>query len=57
MFPDSKIAKHHSSARTKTTAILKCMAKNTRSNIVATLKRMPFSMATDGSTDQNAVKF
>lgn len=56
MFPDSKIAKQYGSGRTKTTAILKCMAKNTASNIVASLKRMPFSMATDGSTDQNAVK-
>lgn len=56
MFPDSKIAKQYSSARTKTTAILKCMANKTCSDLVANLKRMPFSLATDGSTDQNAVK-
>lgn len=56
MFPDSKIAKQYASARTKTTAILKCMANKTCHDIVTILKRMPFSLSTDGSTDQNAVK-
>nr|XP_042913534.1 uncharacterized protein LOC122273560 [Parasteatoda tepidariorum] len=49
MFPDSEIARKYGCARTKTSAIVKEMAKSEKESIVEILKRSPFSIATDGS--------
>lgn len=56
MFPDSEVAKQYSCARTKTTAIVKCMAESTSLEIVKVLQDSHFSLATDGSTDHNDIK-
>lgn len=56
MFPDSDTAKSYYCARTKSTAILKCMAEKTVSDIILTLRSSQFSVSTDGSTDQNSNK-
>lgn len=56
MFPDSKIAQKYGCARTKTTALVQHMAGESKKEIVACLQQVPFSLATDGSTDSNSVK-
>lgn len=53
MFPDSKIAKKYGSARTKTSAIIQDLAKKTQRDIVKFLQKNPFSIATDGSNDND----
>nr|XP_015930873.1 uncharacterized protein LOC107457258 [Parasteatoda tepidariorum] len=56
MFPDSKIAKKYSSSRTKTSSIIKAMAKHSQEYMIQILKQSPFSLATDGSNDVNSTK-
>ncbi|XP_056598364.1 uncharacterized protein LOC130417080 [Triplophysa dalaica] len=56
MFPDSEIAKQYSCARTKTASIVKVLAKNDDERITEAMKRSPYSLATDGSTDMEDVK-
>lgn len=56
MFPDSKIAMKYGCGRTKTSAMLKSLAVSTQNDICEDLKRRSFSLATDGSTDNNEVK-
>ena len=57
MFPDSKIAEAFSCARTKTTAIVKDIAKKHKHTLLARMKSAPFSLATDGSNDSNSKLF
>lgn len=54
MFPDSDLAKKYSCARTKTTAILGEMESKTHASTIQTLKRVPFSISTDGSNQGGA---
>ena len=56
MFPDSKIAKEYSAARTKTSNIICSLADNDAKTLVGNVKNHPYSIATDGSTDQGVVK-
>ncbi|XP_063216685.1 uncharacterized protein LOC134527707 [Bacillus rossius redtenbacheri] len=56
MFPDSKIAHKYGCARTKTNALVQHMASESKRVIVSILQQVPFSFATDGSTDSNSVK-
>ncbi|XP_071504712.1 LOW QUALITY PROTEIN: zinc finger MYM-type protein 6-like [Diadema antillarum] len=56
MFPDSNIAKEYSCARTKTSHIVGHLADCDSSNLTRAIKNAPFSIATDGSTDSEAVK-
>lgn len=56
MFPDSKIAQKYSCARTKTKHILKSLANEDARNLAQSMKQSVFSVATDGSTDMDAVK-
>ena len=51
MFPDSKIASKYSCARTKTTAVLGELSKQTSASIAEKARSCPFSLATDGSND------
>jgi hypothetical protein len=53
MFPDSAIAKKYGCGRTKTTAIVECLASEDDKKITTALKMGPFSLATDGSTDMD----
>lgn len=55
MFPDSKIAKKYSCGRTKTSCIVKEMAKVSSTEVANNLRIAPYSAATDGSSDGNAV--
>ena len=54
MFPDSKIAQAFSCARTKTTAIIKDIAKVHKDSLLERMKTSPFSLSTDGSNDSNS---
>lgn len=56
MFPDSKIAKKYSCARTKSTVLIQSMANATQQGITSVLQRKPFSLATDGSNDSGDSK-
>lgn len=56
MFPDSKISQKYGCARTKTSALVQYTASETKKEISELLQKTPFSLATDGSTDSNAVK-
>ncbi|GBM86704.1 hypothetical protein AVEN_222227-1 [Araneus ventricosus] len=49
IFPDSVTAKKYGCARTKTSAIVIEMGKTEKNVIISTLKKVPFSVATDGS--------
>ncbi|GBN14233.1 Gamma-tubulin complex component 6 [Araneus ventricosus] len=49
MFPDSETAKRYGCAHTKTSAIIAEMGKAEKIAIISTLKKVPFSIATDGS--------
>ncbi|GBM12326.1 hypothetical protein AVEN_116770-1 [Araneus ventricosus] len=49
MFPDSETAKKYGCARTKTSAIIAEMGKTEKNAIISTLKKVTFSIATDGS--------
>lgn len=51
MFPDSNIAAKYGCARTKTSAIIDVMSKDTASNIASAARNNPFSLSTDGSND------
>ena len=53
MFPDSEIAKKYWCARTKTSAIIGNLAKDTTSSIAEKLQNTPYACATDGSNDVN----
>ncbi|XP_074661129.1 zinc finger BED domain-containing protein 5-like [Tubulanus polymorphus] len=53
MFPDSQIAKDYSSGRTKTTCIIKELAKVVKEKCVDALKTNPFVLGIDGSALQN----
>lgn len=52
--PDSDIAKKFACARTKTTAIVKCMGRYVKDELVVKMKNNAFSIATDGSNDHNS---
>ena len=54
MFPDSKIAKKFSSARTKTRQTLGAIAANVRKETIAAVQQRPFSLSTDGSNDKGS---
>jgi hypothetical protein len=56
MFPDSKIAQQYSSGRTKTSCIIDTLSKNDKTLIIENLRKGPFSLGTDGSTDYEDVK-
>ncbi|KAJ8035130.1 Kielin/chordin-like protein [Holothuria leucospilota] len=56
MFPDSKIAKQYSSGRTKTRHIVGSLSKGDANHLAQCMKTQKFSLATDGSTDFDAVK-
>lgn len=56
MFPDSSIARKYSSARTKTTAIVKCLAEDNICQAAERLKETPFVIGTDGS-QEGGVKY
>lgn len=51
MCPDSKIAQNYACKRTKTTAVVQSLAEASQSEIVDNLKNSAFSIATDGSND------
>lgn len=52
LFPDSKIAKGFSAARTKTTCIVNLALRPHLENaLVAQMKSQPFALAVDGSND------
>nr|XP_042896620.1 uncharacterized protein LOC122269097 [Parasteatoda tepidariorum] len=57
MFPDSKIAKEYSCARTKTTAIVGEMARSNKLEITNLLKSNVFSISTDGSNKGDSKLF
>ena len=54
MFADSKVAAKYGCGRTKTTAIIGCLARNTQEELTIALRSAPFAVATDGSNDQNS---
>lgn len=54
MFPDSEIAKKYSSARTKTTAIVKEMGMEYKSEILDLIRTAPFCVSTDGSNNTDS---
>lgn len=57
MFPDSKIAKGFSAARTKTTCILNmALRPHFEQSLVSLMRENPFSLATDGSNDNGLQK-
>lgn len=57
IFPDSKIAKGFAAARTKTTCILNmALRPHFEKLLVASMKKNPFSLATDGSNDTGLQK-
>ncbi|GBO45829.1 hypothetical protein AVEN_127257-1, partial [Araneus ventricosus] len=51
MFPDSETAKRYGCACIKTSAIIAEMGKAEKIAIISTLKKVPFSTATDGSNN------
>ena len=57
MFPDSKIAKHFRSRRTKTTCILRdAMYPALKKTLVEYMRENPFSLVHDGSSDSGIKK-
>ena len=57
VFPDSKIAKSFSSVRTKTSCILNmALQPHFESALVSHMKEEPFSLAIDGSNDNDTKK-
>ena len=56
MFHDSKIAKGFASGRTKSTSIVKELASNRQHSLIERMKSAPFTISTDGSTDQAGEK-
>lgn len=57
MFPDSKIAKKFSCARTKTTQILNgAMMPLIKSYVIGQMKSVPFSLVNDGTSDTGLKK-
>lgn len=57
IFPDSKIAKHYSSAATKTTCMINgAIAPHFLKETVNAMKKEPFSLLTDGSNDSGLQK-
>jgi hypothetical protein len=56
-FPDSKIAQRYECSRSKTTAIIKCVAALTKDDIVQKMQTGPYSISTDGSNDQQCKQF
>ena len=48
-FPNSEEVKKFRSGRTKTSCLIKEMARDKTNSVIATLKNTPFSIATDGS--------
>ncbi len=56
MFPDSEIAKQYGCARTKTANVIKILASTDDERITEVMKRSPYSLATDGSTDMEDIK-
>ena len=57
MFPDSDIAKNYASAHTKTNCIINdAIAPPMQEDLVSTMKYQPYSLAIDGSSDNNLEK-
>lgn len=57
MFPDSKIARNFKCSRTKTTAILnEAMQPSLKTSLVDYMKKKPFSLVNDGSSDTGIKK-
>lgn len=56
MFPDNEIAKQYGCARTKIAAIVKTLVRNDTDYITEIMKRSPYSLDTDGSTDMEDIK-
>lgn len=56
MFTDSNIAKKFTCGRTKTSALVHCLALTTKENILSVVQNKPFALATDGSNDANDKK-
>eukprot|EP00064_Thunnus_orientalis_P013717 superscaffoldBa00002282_g13757 len=56
MFLDSEIAKEYGFARTKTVSVVKTPARNDDECITEAMKRFPYNLATDGSTDMEDIK-
>ncbi|KAG0425725.1 hypothetical protein HPB47_027103 [Ixodes persulcatus] len=54
MFPKSDVAKSYACSRTKTTAIVGEMARHAQGSTVSALKKGVFSVAIDGSNDNQA---
>lgn len=54
VFTDSKVAEGYSCGRTKSSCILNyALAQNVREALIEKMKSGPFSLAIDGSSDQN----
>lgn len=57
IFPDSKIAKGYACARTKTTNVLNgAMAPFCKKELITAMKKNPFSLAIDASSDTGLKK-
>ena len=56
-FPDSKIAAGYECGRSKTTAMIKCLADFAKEDIIDAMKARPYSISTDGSNDQQNKQF
>lgn len=56
MFPDSKIATNFKCGRSKGTAIAKEIAAKTTLDLADRMKRLPFTISTDGSNDRGEEK-
>ena len=57
VFPDSKIAQSYKCGRSKTTALVKHLAQETKESIADRCKAVPFSISTDRSNDQKNKQF
>ena len=56
VFHDSKIAQSFASGRTKSTSIVKELASHRQKSLIDRMKAAPFTISTDGSTDQAGEK-
>ena len=57
MFPDREIAKHYACGRTKTSAIInKALGPHCHEYVVNHIKKHPFSLGIDGSSDTDVEK-
>ena len=56
-FPDSAIASDYECGRSKTTELIKVMAKVTRESLAEKMKAGPYSLSSDGSNDQRLKQF